>query len=193
MQANPLATSPIYINRDHQRQTRMRTLNERHTSIKRSASGRVFTNSSMFPFDIHFDIVANRFSVIVAPSRGNTFGWRRPLHAMTSLQNLCAGKSVCRHTQRVEDCSHFQSAPCRLSGMPSKPSLQHPHRCGDPSTRPQTHRWTAGTPLCRIVTQLPAISELEFGDHKCQINGAGTSCGVVVRGHLTPTQQDAGV
>jgi len=42
----------------------------------------------MFPFSIHRDTIANLFSVIVTPSSGSTFGCRRALQVMTSLQNF---------------------------------------------------------------------------------------------------------
>ena len=61
------------------------------TSSRRSTSGLFFKNWLMFPLFIHSDTITNRWLVIVTPSRGNTFGWRRVLHIMTSLQNLCMG------------------------------------------------------------------------------------------------------
>ena len=49
------------------------------------------TNWLIFSFSIHSDTIANWFSVIITPSRGNTFGCRRAFQVMTSLQNLCEG------------------------------------------------------------------------------------------------------
>ena len=68
-----------------------RSSNGMHTSFNRSAVTSTFTNSVMLPFVIQSDIITNRFSDIVTPNSGNTFGWRRAFHITTSLQNLCAG------------------------------------------------------------------------------------------------------
>jgi len=70
------------------RRTKVEVVNERHTSSNRSALMFAFTKSLMFPFAIHSDTIANRYSAIVAPNSGSTFGWRRVLHTTTSLQNL---------------------------------------------------------------------------------------------------------
>jgi len=65
-----------------------RSFNDELTSANWFSRGWAFTNSLMFPFSIHPDTIANWFSVIVTPSSGNTFGWRRALQVMTSLQNF---------------------------------------------------------------------------------------------------------
>ena len=65
-----------------------RTANKKRTSLNRSALGSAFTNPLIFPFTIHSETITNRFSVIVTPNRGSTFGWRRAFHVTTSPQNL---------------------------------------------------------------------------------------------------------
>jgi len=65
-----------------------RSFNCELTRSNRFSSGWAFTNLLMFPFSIHPDTIANLFSVIVTPSSGNTFGCRRALQVMASLQNF---------------------------------------------------------------------------------------------------------
>ena len=65
------------------------TLNGEHTRSNRFASGCSVINSLMLPFAIHSDTIANRFSVMITPINGSTFGCRRDFQVMTSLQNLC--------------------------------------------------------------------------------------------------------
>ena len=90
---NPLVTSPSC--RDHIfLSDKIRVLNNKHTSPNRSASGSAFTNSLMLPLTIHSDTITNRFSDIVTPNSGNTFGWWRVFHATTSLQNLYKTQSI---------------------------------------------------------------------------------------------------
>ena len=49
-------------------------------------------NSLMFPFTIHSDTISNWELLIVTPTSGSTFGWRRAFHVTTSLQNLYTGQ-----------------------------------------------------------------------------------------------------
>ena len=63
-------------------------LKRERTSSSGFTSVCALTHSSMFPFFIHSDAITNWFMVIVTPNSGSTFGWRRDLHATTSLQNF---------------------------------------------------------------------------------------------------------
>ena len=60
--------------RHRQQKVRTRTLNEKHTSPKRSALACIFTNLSMLPFTIHSETITNRVPSIVTPNSGSTFG-----------------------------------------------------------------------------------------------------------------------
>lgn len=96
------------------------------TSSTRSASALFFKNSLMFPLSIHSDTMTNRRSIIVTPNRGSTFGWRRVLHIITSLQNSCVGRGMrtdehkkCRGTHfsysiKVIRFAHPQTLGCNL-------------------------------------------------------------------------------
>ena len=57
-----------------QRQAKVRTIYEKHTSPTRSASILISTYSLMVPFAIHSDTITNRCSAIVTPTSGSTFG-----------------------------------------------------------------------------------------------------------------------
>src|SRR5258707_5572257 len=70
------------------------TSKEKRTSSNRSAFVSAFTKSLMLPPAIHSDTSTNRFSEIVTPTSGRTFGCRRVLHATTSLQDLYETWSV---------------------------------------------------------------------------------------------------
>ena len=63
-------------------------LERERTSPNRSASASALKNSLTLPLTIHSDTITNRFVVIVTPNNDSRFGWRRPFHATTSLQNL---------------------------------------------------------------------------------------------------------
>ena len=69
----------------------VRSLNGEHTSSNRFAPRCAVTYSLMFPCSIHPDTIANLFSAITTPIKGNRFGCRRALHVMTSLQNFYRG------------------------------------------------------------------------------------------------------
>ena len=56
-----------------QRQVRVIGVNGGFTSSNRFTSQCISTNWLIFPFGIHSDTMAKRFSVIITPSNGNTF------------------------------------------------------------------------------------------------------------------------
>jgi len=58
----------------HQQLAKMRAFAEKHTNPIRSASTLASTNSMMLPPTIHSDTITNRFSDIVTPNNGSTFG-----------------------------------------------------------------------------------------------------------------------
>lgn len=71
--------------------------------------------------------------------------------------------------------------------------MQHPDRDIDPSTRPQTHHDTMGSPLGRNKVGFPALSETGLGGHKSCITSADTFGGSVVGHYPTPDRQDTNV
>jgi len=68
-----------------------RSFEQELTSLNRFISRFVFTKVLRSPFFINSDTIANRSSVTVTPSSGNTFGWSRTFHVTNSLQNLYGG------------------------------------------------------------------------------------------------------
>jgi hypothetical protein len=61
----------------------------RRTSSMRFTCLSFRMNSTMLPFSIHSEIIANRCSVTVTPSSGKMLGCRRCFQATPSLQKLC--------------------------------------------------------------------------------------------------------
>ena len=60
-------------------------------------------NSVMFPLTIHSETIAKTFFPIVTPNSGSKFGWQRLFHVTTSLQNVCAIKTVINSSIRSFD------------------------------------------------------------------------------------------
>ena len=93
----------------------------------------------IFPLTIHSETIAKRFSPIVTPNSGSTFGWRRVFHVTTSLQNVCVitaiisspihtfGKPrVATHTCNLIKIAcrvYFQNLDCDLATL----IFTHPH------------------------------------------------------------------
>jgi len=82
---------------------------ENHTSLDRLTLVFAFVNSLMLPFDIHSDTITSRFSSIVTPNSGSTFGWCRALHVTTTLQNLYEIQPVINtyNELRTSPATHF--------------------------------------------------------------------------------------
>ena len=167
-------------------------MDEKHTSPNRSASGSPFTKSLMLPLTIHSDTITNRFSDIVTPNSGSMFGWRRDIHATTSLQNLYGTQSVANSQQVKGTNNNSLFWPARGSspfGIPSKPWLLHLGRYIDSSTYLQIHLCVEGLPLGRDERELTIIAEGGLGGHKSRSRSANISCGSVVRGYPMPNRQ----
>ena len=170
------------------------TSDEEPTSLNRSASECILTNSLMFPFAIHSDTNSNRVSVIVTPISGNTFGCRRYFHVTASLQNFCVGSRQWNDGKQDSITSnlHRLSSASPYMKVFLSPSLQRHGRDIPPSIRHHTHHCRPRCPFCHSKEGFGVISEGSRCDRTSCIKLSDLSFGSVAesRGCPVPSQKN---
>ena len=112
--------------------------------------------------------MTNWYLSIVTPSSGNTFGWRRAFHLITSLQNLWMGRGQLtnRHAQNDIRSAHLSNLiKITLRAYPQDlgcdaPTLiiSHPHVCEPASVLRDFQSVVAKWDLERSWEQSPATA-----------------------------------
>ena len=94
-------------------------------SSNRSTYSRDLIKSLTFPFSIHLPTITNCLSSITTPNRGNTLGWLRDFHLITSLQRCVPHAHHCM----LGIAGNFEVAFAKSYGVLKVSRIDAPSAC----------------------------------------------------------------